>query len=94
MVDGSWILLFPFSCNIGLKPKEPLITVIVHAENSATAVKRAWEELQARHNDENNCHLEESVNLKNAQLKLNHYHTQQISLGPLFVVADNYQLRL
>jgi len=53
-----------------------LKTAIVDAENSAAAVKRAWEEVQARHSHEKNCCLEESVNPKITQLKLNHYHAQ------------------
>jgi len=73
-----------------LKQKELLITVIVDAENSAAAVKRVWEEIQAQHEQQKNCHFKESENLKNTQLKLNHYHTQQISQEQLFVVMDNY----
>jgi len=77
-----------------LKQKELLITVIVDAENSAAAVKRVWEEIQAQHEQQKNCHFKESGNLKNTQLKLNHYHTQQISQEQLFVVVNNYLSRL
>jgi len=73
-----------------LKQKESLITLIVDAENSKAAVKRVWEEIQSWHEQQKNQHLEESVNSKNTQLKLNHYHKQQSSWEQLFVVADKY----
>jgi len=71
-----------------------MMIVIVDAENSAAAVKRVWEVIQVEHEQQKNCSFEEFVNLKNTQLKLNHYCAQQISLKQLFVVVDNYLLRL
>jgi len=52
-----------------LESKESLITVIVD-ENFVAAVKRAWKEIQARHEQETNHCSKESVNPKKYTVKV------------------------
>jgi len=47
-----------------LKQKESLIMVIVDAEETATSVKRVWDEIQSRWEQQRIKHLEELANAK------------------------------